>query len=144
MEAEPGLDRRADDDELCTTLGGDARDLLAEASRPRPDDLAPHRDAVRGGHRSRRLEAPLEAHELTVEVRGERQLELEDRRGDEDDPSPAVGREPAGEVERVLGLRPVEQRHDDRAIADRARPACEAAGAAAEEMDIRPLHRISW
>jgi hypothetical protein len=45
-EAAPGLDRRAHNDELRAALGGDTRDLLAEAPRPRPDDFPPDADAV--------------------------------------------------------------------------------------------------
>jgi hypothetical protein len=144
VEAAARLDRRADDDELCAALGRDASNFLAEAPRPRPDDLLSHRDAVRRRYRSRGLEPLLEGHELTLEVRVERQLELEDCRSDEHDAGAAVGREPAGEVERVLGLFPVEQRHDDAPIRDRARPAREPPGAAVEQMDVRQLHRMSW
>ena len=125
-------------------LGCDTRDLLAEAPRPRADDLPPHRHAVRAGHRSRELEPVLERRELAVEMRVEGQLALEDRRRYEDDPGSAVGSEPAGEVEGVLRLLPVEQRHDDGAITDRARPAREAPGAAVEEAYVRQLHRMSW
>jgi hypothetical protein len=144
VEAAPRLDRRADDDELGAALGRDARDFLAEAPRPRADDLAPHRDAVRARHRGRRLQSLLQALELPVEVCIQRQLALEDGRGHEDDARAAIGRELAGEVERMLGLLAIEQRHDDGAIGDRARPACEAARAAVQEAYVRQLHRISW
>jgi hypothetical protein len=144
VEAAPRLDRRADDDELGAALGRDARDLLAETPRPRTHDLASHPDAVRARHRGRRLEPLLEARELPVEVRVERQLALEDGRRHEDDPGATVGGEPAGEVESVLRLLPVEQRHHDGAIGDRPRPACKATGAAVEEVDVRQLHRMSW
>jgi hypothetical protein len=46
VEAAPGLDRRADHDELGATLGGDAHNLLPETSGPRANDLPPHRDPV--------------------------------------------------------------------------------------------------
>ena len=74
----------------------------------------------------------------------QRQLALDDERPDEDDAGAAVGGEAAGEVERVLGLLLVEQRHDDAAIGDRARPAREAPRAAVERPDVRELHRMSW
>ena len=144
MEAAPRLDRRADDDELGPALGGHARDLLAEAPRPGAHDLPPHPDAVGGRHRGRDLEPILQTYELPVEVRVDRQLALEDRRRDEDDPRAAIGGKPAGEVERVLGLLPVEQRNDDRAVPDRARPAGEAPGVAVHQVDVRQLHRRSW
>jgi hypothetical protein len=144
VEAAPRLDRRADDDELGPALGRDPRDLVAEAPRPRADDLAPHRHAVGARHRGRELEPFLQAHELPVEVRVQRQLALEDGRCHEHEARPTVGGEPAREVERVLGLLPVEQRHDDRAIRDRARPACEAARAAVKSAWVRKLHRMSW
>ena len=144
MEAAARLDRRADDDELGAALGRDARDLLSERSGPRANDLPPHRDAVGVRDRGRRVEPLLQSHELTVEVRIQRQLALEDRRRNEDDARPAVGREPASEVERMLGLLPVEQRHHDRAIRDRARPASEAPRAMMEQVEVGQLHRRSW
>ena len=50
-------------------------------------------------------------------MRVERQLLVDEQRRDEDDARATVGGEPAREVERVLGLRPAEQRHDDAAVA---------------------------
>jgi hypothetical protein len=79
-----------------------------------------------------------------VHVRVERELLLDDERRDEDDPGAAVGREPAGEVERVLGLLLVEQRHDDAAVGDRAGPAREAPRAAGQHSDVGELHRNRW
>jgi hypothetical protein len=89
-------------------VGGDASDVLAEASRPRAHDLASHADAVRAGDRRRALEPLLQPAEPAVHVRIQRQLALDDERSDEDDAGAAVGREAAGEIERVLGLVPVE------------------------------------
>jgi hypothetical protein len=140
MEAAPRLDGRTDDDELRAAFGGDARDLAAEAPRPRAHDLAPHRDAVRARERLGRLQPLSEAGQLAVHVRGERQLALDDERADDDDAGAAVGREPAREIERVLGLLPVEQRHDDRAVGDRLRPQREPP----ESSDVRPSHRSRW
>jgi hypothetical protein len=108
VEAATGLDRRADHDELGATLGSDARDLLAETSGSRANDLPPHRDSVGGRHRGRGLEPLLQAHELSVEVCVDWQLALEHGRRDEDDPGTAVGSEPAGEVERMLRLLAIE------------------------------------
>jgi hypothetical protein len=143
-EAAPRLDRRADDDELGAALGRDARDLLAEAPRAGADDLGADADAVGTRHRGRMLDPLLEAAELAVHVRVQRQLSLDDQRRDEDDAGAAVGREPAGKVERVLRLVPVEQRHDDAAIGDRPRPAREMPSATMEEPDVRHLHRSNW
>ncbi len=53
MEAASRLDGRADDDELRPALGSDARDLLAEAPRPRPDDFSLDADAVGADDRFR-------------------------------------------------------------------------------------------
>jgi hypothetical protein len=53
VEAAPRLDRRADDHELGAALGRNARDLLAEAAGPRPDDLPLDADAVGAGDRFR-------------------------------------------------------------------------------------------
>jgi hypothetical protein len=128
------LDRRTDDQELCSTLHRDARDLLAEAPRSRTDDLAAHADAVGSGHRSRGLEPLSDAYELPVEMRVERELALEHGRCDEDDSGAAVGREPASEIDRVLGLRVVEQSDDDGAVRDRPRPARKATRATVEEV----------
>jgi hypothetical protein len=77
-------------------------------------------------------------------VRGERELALDDERRDEDDPRAAVGGEPAGEVERVLRLLPVEQRHDDAAVGERTGRAREAAGAVAQHMQVGKPHFSSW
>jgi hypothetical protein len=125
-------------------LRGDSRDFFAEASGAGADDLSPHGNAVGGRERRGRFEALLEPYELSVEMRVERQFALEDRGGHQDDPSAAVGCEPAREVERVLGLLLVEQRHDDAAVGDRPRPAREMPGAAVEHPDVREPHRSSW
>jgi hypothetical protein len=139
-----GLDRRADDDELGATLGSDARDLLPETSGPRANDLPSHRDPVGSRHRSRGLEPLLQALELSVEVCVDRQLALEHGRRDEDDPGTTVGSEPAGDIQCMLRLLPVEQRHDDGAIGDRARPAREAARPTVEQVYVGEPHRMSW
>ena len=77
-------------------------------------------------------------------MRVDRELALEDCRSHEDDPGPTVGSEAAGEVERMLRLLPIEQRHDDGAIGDRPRPACEAPGTVTQDVDVWELHFRSW
>ena len=144
MEPAPRVDGRAHDDELRPPLGRDPGHLLAEVSRPRPDHLSPYRDAVRIRHRGRGLEPLFQDLELPVEVRVDRQLALEDGGRHQDDPGAAVGGEPAGQIERVLGLLPVEQRHDDGAIGDRARPAGKAPRATVQDADVGQPHRMSW
>ena len=144
MEAAPRLDGRADYDELGAPLQSDANDFLAEAARARADDLPPDVHAVGVRHRGCGVEPLLEAHELPVEVRVDRQLPLEDGRRDEDDAGAAIGREPAGEVDRVLRLLSVEQRHHDRPVGDRARPARESSRTMVEEPYAGELHRRSW
>ncbi len=144
MEAAPRLGGHPDDDELGPPLGGDAGNVFTEAPGPRADDLPPHTDAVRAGHRGCGLEPLLQIDEPAVEARVQRQLALDDEGRDEDDLGAAVGREPAGEVECVLGLPPLEQRHDDAAVRDRAGPAREAARPAPEEGDVGTPHRMSW
>ena len=144
MEAAARLDRRPDDDELRPALGDDARNLLAQPTRPRADDLPAYADAVRARDRGRGLEPLIEARQLPVEVRVERQLTLDDRRRDEDDSGAAIGGEAAGEIERVLRLFLVEQRHDDGAVANRAAPAREATRAAVERSEVGQLHLMSW
>jgi hypothetical protein len=89
------------------------------------------------------LEPLLQAAQLAVHARVERQLALDKERRDENDPSAAVGGEPAREVERVLGLLAVEQRHYDAPVGDRARPACEASRPAMKASDVREPHRSS-
>jgi hypothetical protein len=143
-EAAPRLDRRPHHDKLGPVLCGDAGDVLAEAPRSGAHELQPDADAVRAGDGSRVLEPFLECHELAVEVRVDRQLTLEDGGRDQDDPGAAIGGEAAREVEGMLGLLPVEQRHDDAAIGDRARPASEAARTPVEDPEVRHLHRMSW
>jgi hypothetical protein len=144
VEAASRLDGRPDDDELRPALGGDARDLLGQAARPRPDDFSLDADSVGAGDRFRRLEPLLEGGEVALHVRVERQLPLDDERSHEDDAGTAIRREPAGEIERVLCLVAIEQRHDDGPVPDRACPASEAPGAAAQHSDVRELHRMSW
>jgi hypothetical protein len=143
VEAAPRLDRSADDDQLSAPLGGDSRDLLAEAPGTSTDDLAAHGDAVRARNRRCRLEPLSQTDELSVEVRVQRQLALEDGRSDEDDARSAIGGEPAREVEGMLRLFAVEQRHDDAAVSDRAGPAREASRPAMKEPDVGQLHRMS-
>jgi hypothetical protein len=108
VEAAPRLDRCSHDNELGAALGRDARHLLAEGFGPCADDLPPHRHAVRARDRRRRFEPILQALELSVEVRVDRQLELENGRRHEDDAGAAIGREPAREIERMLSLLSVE------------------------------------
>jgi hypothetical protein len=119
VEAATRLDGRADDHELCPALRRHARDILAEAPRPRADDLPPHPDAVRAGHGGRGLQPIPQCGQLFVEVCVQRQLALDDERRDEDDVRAPICREPAGEVEGVLRLLPLEQRHDDAPVGDR-------------------------
>jgi hypothetical protein len=71
------------------------------------------------------------------------QLVHHNERGEQDDAGAAVGGEPAGEVERVLGLLLLEQRDDDAPVGDRAGPACEAPGAAMQLPDVGKPHRTS-
>lgn len=94
---------------------GDLRDLLSEPAFARPDDHAPHANAVCVGDRGRLIEVLAQLGE--IEVRVERQLLLDDERRDEDDAGAAVGGEAAREVERVFRLGQPEQRHDDVAVA---------------------------
>ena len=144
LEAPPRFDRRTDDDEFRTAFGRNARDLLAEASRPRADDLPSHRDAVRTRDRSRALEPLLQAGEHAVHVGVQRQLAVDHQRPDENDARAAIGSEPAGEVESVLRLPLVEQRHDDAPVGDRPRPACEVPRTTLERPDVGQLHLMSW
>ena len=143
MEAAPRLDRRTDNDELGAALCGDAGDFLAEASRPSADDLAAHADAVRARHRFRRLEALLQAAELSVEVRIQGQLPLEDGRSEQHDPGAAIGGEPAGQVECVFRLGRVEQRDDDAPVGDGARPTRETPRPASQQPGVGQPHRMS-
>ena len=119
-------------------------ELLAEGALARADDPADRGGAVRLGNGRRVLERPAEHLDLVLEVRVERQLLRGDERGDEDDARAAVGGEAAGEVERVLGLGPPEERHDDAAVADRGRAPGEAAGLTAECAQVRAAHHRSW
>ena len=144
MKAAPRLDRRADDHELGPPFRSDAGHFLSEAPRAGANDLAAHTDSIGGRNRGGQIEPLPEGDELAVEVRVDRQLALEHGRCDEHDSRAAVGGEPAGEVDRVLGLGVVEQRDDDGAIRDRTGPAREAPRATVEEVYVRESHRISW
>lgn len=145
MEAAARLDRRSDDDELGAVVGRDPRGVLAEAAGARPDDPPPHADSVGLRDRGRSVEPPPQLGELTVELRVQRQLAGDDERRHEHDARAAVGGEPAGEVERVLRLLSVEERHDDAAVRDRAGPAGEPPRPVAEEADVETdPHRSSW
>ena len=94
----------------------DLGELLPQCAFARPHDHAPHPDAVRVGDCRRLVEALAQLRE--IEVRVERQLLLDEERGDEDDAGAPVGGEAAGEVERVLRLGETEQRDDDVAVAN--------------------------
>jgi hypothetical protein len=103
----------------------DLGEVGSDLAVARPDDAAAHADAVRLGDRGRPVECNAKRPDLLGEVGVERQLLRHDERRDENDVRAAVGREPAGEVERVLGLGAAEKRHDDAAIAE-------------------PPHRMTW
>jgi len=120
----------------------DVGELASERAAPRPDDPPVGVHAVRLGDGGRVCERRAQGLRLRVEVRVERQLLRNEERRDEDDARTAVGRDPAGEVERVLRLATAEERDDDAPIADRGRPPREPAGLPAESADVRTLHRI--
>ena len=146
MEAPPGVDRRADDHELGSAFGRDAGHLVAEAPRTRPHDHPPHADSVRARHGGGGLEPLLQRGELAVEVRVQRQLTVDDERRDEHDPRAAVGREPTGEVERVLRLLQLAERDDDATVGDRLGPQHEPAQPPPQCPYVRTpqRHRRSW
>ena len=77
-------------------------------------------------------------------MRIERKLLRDDERRDEYDARAAVGGEATGEIERVLGLGPAEERHDDAAITDGRSAPGEAPGLPVECAEIRPAHHRSW
>jgi hypothetical protein len=143
-EAAARLHRRADHEQLGSVVVGDLRQVTAESPLARTDDAPPHADAVRVGDRGRAVEPGAELGDLVVELRVERQLLLDDERRDEDDVGSAVGGEPARKIERVLRLRPAEERDDDAAIADRRGAAGEAARPLAHPAKVGPLHRMTW
>lgn len=97
---------------------GDLRQLAPERAVARADDGAMSAHSVRLGDRGRLRERLAERLDLGVEMGIERQLLRDDERCDEDDMRAPVGREAAGEVERVLGLGAAEDRHDDAAVAE--------------------------
>jgi hypothetical protein len=143
-EPAPRFHGGADDEKLRAALGGGVGHLLRKAPGAGTDDLLPHGDAVGARDRDCRLDSPLEVSENVVHARVQRQLAIDDERRDEDDAGATVGGEPARQVERVLGLLAVEQRHDDAPVGDRARPACETASPTVEQLHLGWLHRSSW
>jgi hypothetical protein len=120
----------------------DLRELVAQRAAASPDDPPLRAHAVGLGDGGRVCERRTQAFRLGLEVRVERQLLRHEERRDEDDARAAVGREPAGEVERMLRLAAAEERDHDAPVADRGSPPGEAAGPAAESADVRALHRI--
>jgi hypothetical protein len=143
LEAAPRLDRRADDHELGAALVRDARDLVAEQTMPRSDDLAPHAGAVRPRDGCGRVEPVAQYAQLFVESCVERQLALDEERRHEHDARAAVRGKSAGEVERVLRFLPFEEGHDDRPVADGARHAGQPPSAAMEAAKVRESHRTN-
>ena len=97
-------------------VAGHLRELAPERAVARPDDGAVRAHPVRLGDRGRLRERLAEGLDLGVEMGVERQLVRDDERCDEDDARTPVGGEPAGEVERVLGLGAAEERNDDAAV----------------------------
>jgi len=142
-KAPPRLNRSANDDELGAALVRHAGDLLAEQPRARANDLAAHADAVRARHGRGGVEPAAQLAQLSVEPCVERQLPLDDERRDEDDPRAAFRGEPACEVERVIRLLPIEQRHDDRPIRDRTGATREPSRSAEMEVDVGQSHLTS-
>ena len=125
-------------------VGGDLGNLASERTCARADGATMGRDAVRLGDGRRLVERSAQLAQLDVEVGIQRQLLRDDERRDEDHPRAAVGGEAAGEVERMLGLAPAEERDDDRPVADGDGAAREALRPAAEGVDARPAHHRSW
>jgi len=114
-------------------------ELASERSVTCADDDAPCGDAVGRGDGVGVVER--QSQLAQIEVRVERQLLRHHQRGDEQDARAAVGSEPAGEVEGVLGLGSPEQRHHDRAIADSDRAPRKAPRPPPERTDARAAHQ---
>ena len=119
-------------------------ELASERTLARPDDPAGRGDAVRLGDRGCVVERATESVDLHDEVRIERELQGDDERRNEHDPRTTVGGKAAGEVERVLGLGPSEERHDDAAIADGGRAPGEAPRLPAERAEVGTPHHKTW
>ncbi len=145
LEAAPRLDWRTDDDELGAALVRHTRDFISEQTRARPDDLAPPADAVRRRDRRGRVKPVAQHAQLLVEAGVERKLALDEERRDENDPRAAIGGEPAREIERVLRLLPLEQRHGDGPVGDGTCATRQPVGVATEPTDANAEpHRITW
>ena len=120
------------------------RKLAAEGALARADDVPAGTDAVRLREGRRLVERRAELPQLLVEVRVEGELLRDDERRDENDARAAVRGEAAGEVERMLRLRPAEERDDDVPVADGDRAAGEASCAPSDRREIRAAHQSSW
>jgi len=144
VEPAAGLDRGADDDELRPVVAGDLGDVGPDLAVAGTDDAARHGEPVRVRDRRGPVEVGTKVGDLPVEAGVERQLLRHDEGSDEDDPRAAVGREPAGEVERVLRLGAAEQGDDDAVVSDRRRPPRCAMDAMPEGAKVRAPHRITW
>jgi hypothetical protein len=122
----------------------DLGQLPPEGTLAGAHDAPPHAHAVGVGDGGGAGEPAAERVDLAVEPGVERQLLWHGERRDEDDAGATVRGEPAGEVERVLGLGEPQERDDDAAVPDRDRPPGEAAGAAQPRAKGGQPHLRSW
>jgi hypothetical protein len=125
-------------------IPGDLGDLASESPLARPNDLPSHADPVRAGDCRRSVEVGLEIDDLAFEMGIEGELLRDDEGRDEHDASSPVCREAAREVERVLGLSPGEQWHDDAPVPDRCGSPRETARLAPSCAQVREPHHSSW
>jgi hypothetical protein len=119
-------------------------ELASESPLACPDDPPSNADAVRAGDRGRAIEVGLEIDDLALEVRIEGKLLRDDERRDEHDASSPICGEAACEVERMLGLGPAQQWHDDAPVPDRCRAPRETTGLATSCVKVREPHHSSW
>jgi hypothetical protein len=112
-EAAPRLDRRSDDDQHSLHVFGRCCQTWPELPVSSPDDASVRWNPIALRHRLLACKLRPKRGLLLIEMRVERQLELDEERCDQEHARAAVGRQPAGNVERVPRRLLLEQRDND-------------------------------
>ncbi len=101
------IDRRSDDDQRRAYILGNLGETAPQLTVPRAHEPV-RADPIAFDERALTVELRPKRRLLVVELRIERKLGLDEQRRDEEDARASIGRELAGEVERVTGLLGVE------------------------------------
>jgi len=115
-EAPLRLDGGSDHDEGGAYVFSGVGNGASKLAGPGAHDLPVRADPVTLGKRPIAAELDTEGGFFTVEVSIERQLPVDEERRQQEDASPTIGGEPAGQVQRMPGVLLVEQRNDDHPV----------------------------